>query len=201
MLSDILPTAYEVGVLNGAVRPGDVVAVVGAGPVGLSAILGAKLFSPGHVVAIDLADSRLEAAKGFGADVVVNNGREDAVAVVRVHDRRARCGRGHRGGRRARDVRALRRAGATGRSRGQHRRPWPGGHAPPRIALDPGRDHHDRAGRHVLDPHAAPAPDLRAHRRRLPLPATISNSGQMLDAYDTFARAAETGALKVVISR
>ena len=83
MLSDILPTAYEVGVLNGAVRPGDVVAVVGAGPVGLSAILGAKLFSPGHVVAIDLADSRLEAAKGFGADIVVNNGREDAVAVVR----------------------------------------------------------------------------------------------------------------------
>ncbi len=51
-------------------RPGDVVAVVGAGPIGLSAIMGARLYSPSHVVAIDLADSRLEAAKQFGADVV-----------------------------------------------------------------------------------------------------------------------------------
>jgi alcohol dehydrogenase len=83
MLSDILPTAYEVGVLNGAVRPGDVVAVVGAGPVGLSAIAGARLYSPSHVVAIDLAPSRLESAKQFGADVVVNNSHEDPVAIVR----------------------------------------------------------------------------------------------------------------------
>jgi alcohol dehydrogenase len=82
MLSDILPTAYEVGVLNGAVRPGDVVAVVGAGPVGLSAILGAGLYSPSHLVAIDMAASRLEMAKQFGADVVVNNSLEDAVAAV-----------------------------------------------------------------------------------------------------------------------
>ncbi len=55
MLSDIPPTAYEVGVLNGAVRPGDVVAFVGAGPIGLSAIMGARLFSPSHIVAINLA--------------------------------------------------------------------------------------------------------------------------------------------------
>ena len=82
MLADILPTGYEVGVLNGTVQPGDVVAVVGAGPIGLSAIMGARLFSPSHIVAIDLADSRLEAAKQFGADVVVNNSREDAVAIV-----------------------------------------------------------------------------------------------------------------------
>jgi alcohol dehydrogenase len=82
MLADILPTGYEVGVLNGHVRPGDVVAIVGAGPIGLSAILGAKLLSPSHIIAIDKADSRLEAAKGFGADVVVNNTREDPLAVV-----------------------------------------------------------------------------------------------------------------------
>jgi len=82
MLADILPTGYEVGVLNGAVRPGDTVAVVGAGPIGLSAIMGARLFSPSHIVAVDMADARLEAAKQFGADVVVNNGREDALAVV-----------------------------------------------------------------------------------------------------------------------
>ena len=83
MLADILPTGYEVGVLNGAVRPGDVVAVVGAGPIGLSAIMGARLFSPSRVIAIDLADSRLEAAKRFGADTTVNNSRQDPLAAVR----------------------------------------------------------------------------------------------------------------------
>jgi alcohol dehydrogenase len=83
MLADILPTGYEVGVLNGRVSPGDVVAVVGAGPIGLSAIMGARLYSPSHIVAIDKADSRLEAAKQFGADVIVNNDREDPLAVVR----------------------------------------------------------------------------------------------------------------------
>lgn len=82
MLADILPTGYEVGVLNGNVRPGDVVAVVGAGPIGLASIMGARLYSPSHVVAIDLADSRLEAAKQFGADVTVNNGRDDPFAAV-----------------------------------------------------------------------------------------------------------------------
>ena len=83
MLADILPTGYEVGVLNGHVQPGDVVAVVGAGPIGLSAIIGSRLYSPTTVIAIDLADSRLEAAKTFGADVTVNNARQDALEVVR----------------------------------------------------------------------------------------------------------------------
>jgi alcohol dehydrogenase len=84
MLADILPTGYEVGVLNGGVRPGDVVAIVGSGPIGLSAILGARLFSPSHIVAIDLADSRLEAAKRFGADVTVNNTGQDPEEVIRL---------------------------------------------------------------------------------------------------------------------
>ncbi len=81
-LSDILPTSFEVGVLNGVTQPGDVVAIVGAGPIGLAAILTAKLFTPGHIVAIDLADSRLEAARRFGADVTVNNGTQDPIAAV-----------------------------------------------------------------------------------------------------------------------
>jgi alcohol dehydrogenase len=83
MLADILPTGYEVGVLNGNVRPGDLVAVVGAGPVGLAAIAGAQLFSPGHIVAIDLSDARLDAAKRIGADVIVNSSREDPLRVIR----------------------------------------------------------------------------------------------------------------------
>ena len=81
-LADILPTAYEVGVLNGRVEPGDTVAIVGAGPIGLAAIMTAKLFTPGKIVAIDLDDGRLEKALEFGADVVINNGREDALARV-----------------------------------------------------------------------------------------------------------------------
>src|ERR1700730_9741911 len=83
MLAHILPTGYEVGVLAGGVRPGDVVAVVGAGPVGLAAITCARLFSPSHVVAVDLSDERLKKAREFGADVTVNNHTEDAAAVIR----------------------------------------------------------------------------------------------------------------------
>jgi len=81
-LADILPTSFEVGVLNGMVSPGDTVAIVGAGPIGLAAILTARLYTPGHIVAIDLADSRLESARRFGADTTINNGGEDAVARV-----------------------------------------------------------------------------------------------------------------------
>ena len=82
MLADIGPTGYEVGVLNGGIQPGDTVAVVGAGPIGLSAILSARLFSPSQIVAIDLADSRLDAAKQFGAGVLVNNGSEDPEEII-----------------------------------------------------------------------------------------------------------------------
>jgi alcohol dehydrogenase len=81
-LADILPTAYEVGVLNGRVEPGDTVAIVGAGPIGLAAIMTARLHSPGRIVAIDLAASRLEKALEFGADVAIDNDAEDAVSQV-----------------------------------------------------------------------------------------------------------------------
>jgi alcohol dehydrogenase len=78
-LADILPTAYEVGVLNGGVGPGDTIAIVGAGPIGLATVLTAKLYTPGKIVVIDLADSRLEKSRELGADVTINNGKEDAV--------------------------------------------------------------------------------------------------------------------------
>jgi alcohol dehydrogenase len=82
MLADILPTGHEVGVLNGRVTPGDTVVVIGAGPIGLATILTARLYSPSHIVAIDVAASRLEAAKAFGADVTVNSAVEDPAVVV-----------------------------------------------------------------------------------------------------------------------
>jgi alcohol dehydrogenase len=81
-LADILPTSFEVGVLSGMVSPGDTVAIVGAGPIGLAAILTARLYTPGRIVAIDLADSRLQSAARFGADTTINNGETDAVAQV-----------------------------------------------------------------------------------------------------------------------
>jgi alcohol dehydrogenase len=81
-LSDILPTSFEVGVLNGGVKPGDTVAIVGAGPIGLAAVMTAKLYTPAHIIVIDLDDGRLAKALEFGADIVINNGREDAVKRV-----------------------------------------------------------------------------------------------------------------------
>jgi alcohol dehydrogenase len=84
LLADTIPTGYEVGVLKAGIQPGDVVVVVGSGPVGLAAIMGAKLFSPSHIIAVDHADLRLEAAKQFGADITVNNSVTDPVRIVRA---------------------------------------------------------------------------------------------------------------------
>lgn len=83
LLTDILPTAYEVGVLNGHVRPGDTVVVVGTGPVGLAAIIGARLYSPSHIIAIDKAEPRLQAAKQFGATATLQPDG-DPLEVVRA---------------------------------------------------------------------------------------------------------------------
>src|SRR3954468_206226 len=84
LLADILPTSYEVGVLNGKVRPGDTVAIVGAGPIGLAAVATARLYSPAHVVVIDKAESRLQAAKLFGADTTVLAGTQDPRGMIRA---------------------------------------------------------------------------------------------------------------------
>ena len=81
-LSDILPTAFEVGVRNGGVAPGDTLAVVGAGPIGLAAIMTARLLTPGRIVAIDLADARLAKARELGADFAINSGSLDVAQAV-----------------------------------------------------------------------------------------------------------------------
>ncbi len=82
MLSDIFPTGLECGVLNGQVKPGDIVAIVGAGPVGLAALLTAQLYSPAEIVMVDLDDNRLEVARAFGATQAVNS--SDGKAIERV---------------------------------------------------------------------------------------------------------------------
>ena len=82
MLSDILPTGFECGVLNGKVQPGSTVAIVGSGPVGLAALLTAQFFSPAEIIMIDLDDNRLEMAKRFGATACVNSADGKAVGIV-----------------------------------------------------------------------------------------------------------------------
>ena len=83
MLSDILPTGFECGVLNGKVQPGSTVAIVGAGPIGLAALLTAQFYSPAEIIMIDLDDSRLEVAKRFGAGDPIdgNSAGNGAVSV------------------------------------------------------------------------------------------------------------------------
>jgi alcohol dehydrogenase len=82
MLSDILPTGFECGVLNGQVKPGDTVAIVGSGPVGLAALLTAQFFSPSEIIMIDTNDNRLDISRTFGATMAVNSSRERAVDKV-----------------------------------------------------------------------------------------------------------------------
>ena len=82
MLSDILPTGFECGVLNGKVEPGSTVAIVGAGPIGLAALLTAQFYSPAKIIMIDLDENRLEAARRLGATDTVNS--KDGKAVEKV---------------------------------------------------------------------------------------------------------------------
>jgi len=89
MLSDILPTGFECGVLNGKVQPGSVVAIVGSGPIGLAALLTAQFFSPAEIIMIDLDDNRLEVAKRFGATTGINSADGKAVeTVMKMTDKR-----------------------------------------------------------------------------------------------------------------
>ena len=200
MLADILPTGYEVGVLNGAVGPGDVVAVVGAGPIGLSAITGARLFSPSHIVAIDLADSRLEAAKQFGADVTVNNSREDPASVIRSLT----------GGLGA-DV-SIEAVGVPATFELAVALARPGGHIanigvhgePATLHLQEQwiRDITVTTG--LVDAYSTPTLLRLFTGHQIKAGQFVTHHfalDDFIEAYDVFARAADTGALKVVLSR
>jgi alcohol dehydrogenase len=82
MLSDILPTGFECGVLNGAVKPGDTVAIVGAGPIGLATLLTCQFYSPAEIIMIDTDENRLAVAKKLGATQLVNNSNGTAIDEV-----------------------------------------------------------------------------------------------------------------------
>lgn len=82
MLSDILPTGFECGVLNGKIHPGATVAIVGAGPIGLAALLTAQLYSPAEIIMIDLDQNRLDVATRFGATATIRGSGDEAVWQV-----------------------------------------------------------------------------------------------------------------------
>jgi alcohol dehydrogenase len=82
MLSDILPTGFECGVLNGQVKPGDTVAIVGSGPIGIAALLTAQFYSPSEIIMVDMDENRLNVAKTFGATQIINSADEDAVGKI-----------------------------------------------------------------------------------------------------------------------
>jgi len=199
MLADILPTGYEVGVLNGQVRPGDVVAVVGAGPIGLSAMMGARLYSPAHVIAIDLADSRLDAAKQFGADITINNSREDALAIV--HELTGGLGA---------DV-AIEAVGLPDTFELTTRLARPGGHIanvgvhgrPVTLHLEDLWLRNITITAGLVDTYSTPTLLKLAQGHLIDTAPFVThhfNLDQFDEAYDVFARSAETGALKVMLT-
>lgn len=83
MLSDILPTGFECGVLNGQVKPGDIVAIVGSGPIGIAALLTAQFYTPAEIIMIDQDENRLNVAKTFGATHTINSATENAIEKIK----------------------------------------------------------------------------------------------------------------------
>ena len=148
MLSDILPTGFEIGVRNGRVEPGDVVAVIGAGPVGLAAMMTAGLYGASRIIAIDLDDNRVEQAKGFGATDAVNSGGAGwRDAVLAMTD--GLGGRRHRGRGGAGDLRDGYRAHPPWGDGGERGRARQVGGAEAPGPVDQGhRDHHRPGERH-----------------------------------------------------
>ncbi|MCX2715585.1 zinc-dependent alcohol dehydrogenase family protein [Mycolicibacterium sp. J2] len=199
MLADILPTSYEVGVLNGTVRPGDVVAIVGAGPIGLAAILTARLYSPRTIVSIDVADSRLEAARKFGADVIVNPGTESPRAVIDslTDGLGADC--------------VMEAVGAPGTFEESVRLARAGGHianigvhgAPATLHLEDIWIKNLTITTGLVDTYSTPTLiDLVAAHRidTAPMITHRFTFDEFEEAYDVFSRPAQTGALKVLLA-
>lgn len=198
MLADILPTAYEVGVLAGGVRPGDSVVIVGAGPIGLAATLTAQLFSPSVVAVVDLAAERLAAARRAGATHTLD-ARSDVVAQVR--DLTGGLGA---------DV-AVEAVGTPGTFETCVELVRPGGHVanvgvhgkPATLHLERDwiRDLTITTG--LVDTSTTPTLLGMVRGGRLPVEQLVTHRlglAELDRAYDVFAHAAETGALKVVLS-
>ena len=198
MLSDILPTGFECGVLNGRVKPGDIVAIVGSGPIGLAALLTAQFYSPARVIMIDLDDNRLEVARRFGATDTINS--SDGKTVERVMAMTG--GRGVDTAIEAVGVPAtfvmcedLVAPGGTIANIGVH-----GVKAD--LHLEKLWSQNITITTRLVDTETTPMLLKVVRSGKLDPKRLITHHFSManiLDAYDTFGRAADTGALKVII--
>jgi alcohol dehydrogenase len=198
MLSDILPTGFECGVLNGKVAPGNTVAIVGSGPIGLAALLTAQFYSPGEIIMVDLDDKRLAVAKRFGATATVNS--DDGKAVETIL--KLTGGRGV-------DT-AIEAVGIPATFELCEQIVAPGGvianigvHGV-QVALHLERlwDRNISITTRLVDTVSTPMLLKSVKSKKIDPTVLITHHfklDKILDAYDTFAHAADTGALKVVI--
>jgi alcohol dehydrogenase len=197
LLADIFPTAYEVGVLNGRVRPGDTVVVVGAGPIGLAAIATAGLYTPERIIAVDLAPSRLDAAKRLGADAVAAAGEEAEQLVADLTE-----GLGA-------DV-VIEAVGVPESFETCTRMVRPGGHVanvgvhgkPATLHLEDLWIKNVTITTGLVDTRSTPTLLRMMAAGRLSAASMVTHTfplDHMEEAYDVFSRAGDTGALKVVL--
>ena len=199
LLADIMPTSYEVGTLNGRVSPGDSVVIVGAGPIGLAAITTAKLLSPTQIIAVDLAKPRLEAALAFGADVAISSDEQALDTVLELT-----------GGLGA-DV-VMEAVGIPATFELCCDLVRPGGHVanigvhgrPVTLHLESLWIKNVTITTGLVDTYSTPTLLAMVANGRLDTAGFITHRfgiGEMLEAYDVFARPDETGALKVALFR
>jgi alcohol dehydrogenase len=199
MLSDILPTGFECGVLNGRVQPGGSVAIVGSGPIGLAALLTAQFYSPAQIIMIDLDDNRLSVASRFGATAVINSGGGDAVeALMKLTE-----------GRGADTV--IEAVGIAATFELCQKLVAPGGvianigvhGAKADLYLEALWDRNITITTGLVDTSSTPMLLKTVGSRKLDPKQLITHRfklDQIIEAYDTFAHAAKTQALKVIIS-
>jgi alcohol dehydrogenase len=198
MLSDILPTGFECGVLNGKVAPGNTVAIVGSGPIGLAALLTAQFYSPGEIIMIDLDDKRLAVAKRFGATQTVNS--DDGKAVETIM--KLTEGKGV-------DT-AIEAVGVPATFELCEQIIAPGGvianigvhGVKVDLHLEQLWDRNISITTRLVDTTSTPMLLKSLKAKRIDPTVLITHHfklDKILDAYDTFAHAADTGALKVII--
>lgn len=199
MLSDILPTGFECGVISGKVKPGDTVAIVGSGPIGLAALLTAQFYTPSEIIMIDLDDNRLELSRKFGATAVVNSKKGDAAKQVMAMT----GGRGVDVAIEAVGVPAtfnlcedIVAAGGVIANIGVHG-------VKVDLHLERLWSHNITITTRLVDTVTTPMLLKTVQSKKIDAKALITHRftlDKILDAYDTFGKAADTKALKVIIS-
>lgn len=198
MLSDILPTGFECGVLNGKVQPGSTVAIVGAGPIGLAALLTAQFYSPAEIIMIDLNQNRLDIAKQFGASTCFNSSDGKATEAVMAYTK----GRGVDTAIEAVGIPAsfelcekIIGAGGTIANIGVHGTKVD-------LHLENLWDKNITITTRLVDTVSTPMLLKSLEAKKIEPQRLITHHfklDQILDAYETFAHAADTHALKVII--